>query len=192
MPNINDRVKELNKTIIELKNYLVEIKKDIEQAESKGRSEIGIKEKELEGWRRKLETCQQERNQIKKEIRERVLELEKSDLANSEKQAKIIQLLTGHNEELEEVDNLLYEERGQYRSIRDKLIGKLCEPCQGCQEKNKILKEVNKKVNGLLAVICGMIILFFIFHVWFIWFAWRKKKKKRDVVSMFRKEKLNQ
>jgi chromosome segregation ATPase len=148
--DLSERIKKLES---ELKNTNQRLKVIIEASlklENQNRSEIGIKEKKLEDWRNKLETCQQERNQIKKEIREKVVELEKSDLTNTEKQAKINQLLTKHSQELEEVDRLLYSERSQYRKVRDKIFEELLKPCLSCKEKNIILKEVNKKVRNLI------------------------------------------
>nr|CAG8498070.1 11299_t:CDS:10 [Entrophospora candida] len=102
----------------------------IDNSLTKAEDSIGGKEKELEDWQSKLEACQKERNQIRKEIQEKVSELEVSQLSNSEKQEKINKLLTEHSNELEEIDKLLYDERAQYRNIRDKVINELCRPCR--------------------------------------------------------------
>ena len=110
-----------------------EIEKEVKKLKSQNRSEISQKEKELEDWRAKLEVCQQERNNIKKAIKDKVKELETSNLSNTEKQEQINKLLTKHSKELEELDNLLYEERTQYRELRNSLINRLCEPCTNCQ-----------------------------------------------------------
>src|SRR2546430_7383099 len=128
MSNLRQRIIDLEK---KLKNYKIKLKIITEESlklKTQNRSEINTKEKELEEWRQKLEVLQQERNQIKKEKQVKIQELEQSQLSNSEKQSKINCLLTEHSQELEEVDNLLYKERTNYRNIRDKLIGKLCEP----------------------------------------------------------------
>ena len=100
-----------------------------------------------------MEVLQQEEIEIKKEIRKKAIELEKSELSNAEKQVKINQLLTEHSEELEELDKILYDERTQYRKIRDKVINELCKPCQGCKEKNVVLLKVNQKANNLFTTI---------------------------------------
>jgi chromosome segregation ATPase len=140
---------DISKEIDELKSKLAEYQqtfKDVETAinhlKSSNRSEIASKEKELEDWRAKLEVCQQERNQIKQEIKTKVKDLEQSNLSNTEKQAKINKLLLEHSQELEDLDNLLYEERAQYRDIRNSLINRLCEPCVGCQEKDQQVKNL--------------------------------------------------
>lgn len=147
------RIKKLEDKLKETATRLKIITEESLKLQNQNRSEINVKEQELEDWRNKLEILQQERNQIKKEIREKVQELEVSRLSNSEKQVKINQLLTEHNQELEEVDKLLYDERTNYRQIRDKLIGKLCEPCQNCQTKEQVLKRKDKKTVYLLGII---------------------------------------
>jgi chromosome segregation ATPase len=171
MSDIHERVKKLNEAIVELQGYLVKTEQIIKNLESKNCLEIQQKEKELEDWRQKLEVLQQERNQIRKEIKEKVQELEQSQLSNSEKQAQINQLLTAHSQELEEVDKLLYEERTQYRQIRDKLIGKLCEPCPTCRTKEQVIQQKDKKITYLFMLIGTLLILGFLFHLWFAWFA---------------------
>ncbi|CAG8795577.1 21089_t:CDS:2 [Gigaspora margarita] len=92
------------------------------------------------------EVCRQEKKQIEKEIKDKVAELEKSELSNTEKQEKINKLLTEHSEELETVDKLLEDERTQYRSIRDKLIERLCQPCSVCPEKERDKKHLRQKI----------------------------------------------
>ena len=168
MNDIHAKIRKLNQTITELQTYFIQTEQIIKDLESKNSSQIISKEKELEAWRNKLEACQQERNQIRKEMKEKRIELEQSQLSNSEKQAKINQLLTEHNEELEEVDKLLCDERTHYRQIRDKLIGKLCEPCQGCQTKEQSIQQKSRIITYLSAIIGTMLILFFLFHVWFM------------------------
>jgi chromosome segregation ATPase len=131
MTSISERIKELNSKLLSYEQLL----SDLKSSESQTRSEIGTKEKELEDWRAKLEVCQNERNEIKKEVKDKVKELEQSNLSNTEKQEKINKLLTQHSDELEEVDNLLNEERAQYREIRNSLINSLCQPCPSCRDK---------------------------------------------------------
>lgn len=153
MTNFAQRIKDLESRLEKASSRLRTITQESLKLRDQNLQEIKVKEKELEEWRDKLEVLQQERNQIKKEMREKVLQLERSQLSNSEKQTKISHLLTKHSQELEEVDNLLYEERSHYRQIRNKLIGKLCEPCQSCQAKEQSLKYKNQKINYLLGII---------------------------------------
>ena len=131
-----------------LKDAKVRLKVIVERSlklESKNHQELQQKEQELEEWRQKLEVLQQERNQIKQEIKEKVQQLEQSQLSNSEKQAQINRLLTENSQELEELDKLLYDERTNYRNIRDKLINKLCEPCPNCQTQTQAIKPKIRK-----------------------------------------------
>ena len=79
--------------------------------------------------------------------------MEQSQLSNTEKQSKINQLLTEHSQELEELDRLIYEERSQYRQIRDKLFSKLFEPCLVCQTNQQNIKVKDKKITYLLIII---------------------------------------
>jgi chromosome segregation ATPase len=143
--NIFDKVKTLREKLLECKQEL----KNLENSKNQSLHELKAKEKELEDWRAKLELCQQEKKQIEKDIKDKVAELEKSNLSNSEKQEKINKLLTEHRQELEEIGQQLEGERTSYRNIRNKLINKLCEPCRGCQEKNAILLKVNQKADNL-------------------------------------------
>ncbi|KLL02128.1 MAG: hypothetical protein MRERC_4c085 [Mycoplasmataceae bacterium RC_NB112A] len=176
---IKEEIKKLKKNLIEYKEYLKEIEKNIQNLKSQNRSQIQAKEKELEELRAKLELCQQEKRKIDKEIREKVKELKGSQLSNVEKQAKINQLLTENSEELEKLDQLLHEERSQYRQIRDKLIGKLCEPCGVCQAKEQNIKNLEKRVLHL-QIWAGLILLFAIFNFGlFLYVVLREKGVKK-------------
>jgi len=165
------RIKKLTELIVGLQGRI----KEITKLSQKNRQEVQQKEKELEEWRKELEVCQQEKKAIEKEIKDKVAELENSQLSNTEKQEKINKLLTEHSEELEAVDKLLEEERTQYRSLRDQIIDKLCGPCSACAEKEqdkKHLRQKNVYFSGLVAL---LVVLLFVFHVWFIRWAWEKK-----------------
>ena len=179
MATFSQRIVDLENKLKDFKTRLETIIKESLKLESKNHQELQQKEKELEEWRQKLEVLQQERNQIKQEIKDKVSELEQSQLSNSEKQAQINRLLTEHSQELEELDKLLYDERTNYRNIRDKLINKLCEPCSNCQTQTQAIKTKDKKIFYLLGIIGLMLVLFFLFHVWFLAVAIPKYIKKR-------------
>ncbi|CAG8732500.1 16150_t:CDS:2 [Racocetra persica] len=110
-------------------------------------------------------------------LRDKVKELEQSELTNGEKQTKINQILTEYSEELEAVDKLLEEERTQYRSLRDQIIDKLCGPCSACVEKAQDKKHLRQKNFYLSALVGLLVVLFFVFHIWFIQWAWGRKVK---------------
>jgi Fe2+ transport system protein B len=181
--DFSQRIKDLESKLKNANQRLKVIAEESLKLESKNHSQIVQKERELEEWRDKLEICQQERNQIKKEIREKVLQLEKSNLTNSEKQSKINKLLTEHSEELEELDQLLYDERSQYRKIRDKVIERLIRPCQTCLEKEKYNQSLEKRVNNL--IIAGILLLLSAIFWCFLFLGviFRKKKKKQLSLS---------
>jgi chromosome segregation ATPase len=183
MPTIADQLKTLKSKLNEYKKFLLETKANLTNLAQESKQEIQSKEQELENWRQKLEVLQQERNQIKKEIREKVIELEKSQLSNTEKQTKINKLLTEHSQELEEVDNLLYDERSQYRHIRDKLIAKLCQPCEICPEKERTVKILESRVNNLIGLVTLCIItsifLFFLF-LYSLYYHKRERERERE------------
>ncbi|CFW93351.1 protein of unknown function [endosymbiont DhMRE of Dentiscutata heterogama] len=161
-------IEQLRQKLINYQKELNTLGKQFLKAKNGNKQDIASKEKELEEWRKKLELCQQEKNNLKQELRDKVKELERSELTNGEKQTKINQILTKHSEELEAVDKLLEEERTQYRSLRDKLIEKLCEPCSTCPEKEKAKGYLEQKIVWLLGIIVIMLFFFLIFHVWFI------------------------
>lgn len=168
MVDLSQQVKELKNKVEKMADLINRISQKLTHLKGGKQidhEQIKVKEKELEDWRAKLEVCQQEKKQIDKEIKEKVQELEKSQLSNTEKQEKINKLLTEHSQELEELDNLIYDERSQYRNIRDKLINELCRPCRGCKEKNAILLKVNHKADNLITTIWIMLVLFFLFHI---------------------------
>ena len=149
MFDLNQRIKKLERDLKNMANLFSQTSQKVQELKTQNRQEIGHKEQELEDWRKKLEVLQQERNGIRKEIREKVVKLEKSNLENTEKQSKINKLLTEHSEELEEVDKLLYDERTQYRNIRDKLIIELCKPCPICPEKERSIKHLEQRLSNL-------------------------------------------
>lgn len=149
MTSPSEKLKTFKRRLVEHQAELLKIKEKLRNLEKQSHSEVIDKEKELEDWRTKLEVCQQEKKAIDKEIKEKVAELEKSQLSNTEKQEKINKLLTEHSQELEELDNLLYDERTQYRNIRDRLINKLCEPCPACQEKGQHIKTLENRFQNL-------------------------------------------
>jgi chromosome segregation ATPase len=148
-----EQLNSLKNKLLNCQKILKELAEATKNLESKNRQTIQQKEIELEEWRQKLEVYQQEEIKIKKEIKQKVQALEQSQLSNSEKQVQINRLLTEHSGELEELDKLFEEERSHYRQIRDKLIGKLCEPCQTCSVKTQILHQKGEKITYLLVII---------------------------------------
>ena len=182
MNDFSKRIKELEGNLKNAKLKLKVIAEEILNFKSQERQKIQQKEKELEEWRQKLETYQQAEIKIKKEIKEKVKELEVSQLANEEKQTKINRLLTEHSHELEELDNLLDEERSSYRSTRNKLISKLCEDCAICHEKNHMTKVLEDRVTSfkiLSGVLFAAATLLFILFLYVIYHHNYKRKTKK-------------
>ncbi|CAI2165522.1 15625_t:CDS:2 [Funneliformis geosporum] len=121
--SVSDQLKILKHKLIGYQKTLKEVKESLENLDKKNRQEIQAQEIQLEN------------------------ELEQSQLSNTEKQARINQLLTEHSTELEELDNLLDEERSSYRTIRNKLISKLCENCAVCQERERMIQVYEDRVK---------------------------------------------
>ncbi|MEG7978876.1 MAG: hypothetical protein NY202_03060 [Mollicutes bacterium UO1] len=86
----------INKKVAALKNQAASDQKLSTEAEQ-----------ELKDLRVKLVACSQEKDEIEKELADRVSELENSNLANREKQQQIQQLLTASRSELEVVNRSL-------------------------------------------------------------------------------------
>ncbi|CAI2176546.1 4221_t:CDS:2 [Funneliformis geosporum] len=122
--SVSDQLKILKHKLIGYQKTLKEVKESLENLDKKNRQEIQAQEIQLEN------------------------ELEQSQLSNTEKQARINQLLTEHSTELEELDNLLDEERSSYRTIRNKLISKLCENCAVCQERERMIQVYEDRVTS--------------------------------------------
>ncbi|CAG8692141.1 724_t:CDS:2, partial [Scutellospora calospora] len=97
-------------------------------------------------------TFKQEKNNLKQELRDKVKELEQSGLDKNEKQEKINKLLTEHSEELEKLDQEIEAERADYRHLRDKLIERLCRPCQICPEKEQTKNHLKQKITYLFGL----------------------------------------
>jgi len=74
----------------------------------------------------------------------------------------------GSKEDFGELDKLLEEERTQYRSLRDQIISKLCEPCPACVAKEQDKKHLRQKIIYFSGLVGLLVILFFVFHIWFI------------------------
>ena len=177
----NTELKELKRKLKECETHLNQIEQGVKDLKSRNRQEIKTKEQELEEWRNRLEILQQAENKIKKEIREKVVELEQSNLSNTEKQEKINKLLTEHSQELEELDNLLYDERSQYRNIRDNLIRKLVEDCQICSEKERLVVSLEKQVKGLRVLVgIGILTTFLCFGLFLYSLCKRERERERE------------
>ncbi|RHZ37579.1 hypothetical protein [endosymbiont GvMRE of Glomus versiforme] len=131
------------------------------------KNKIKSKELELEEWYQKLENCQQEKTKMEKELKAQILELKKNEFSKD----KVDHLLNGENKELEKLGEQLYAERTHYYQIQNKLIGKLCEPCD-CGEKDQ-------KISNLFITIWIMLGFFFVFQIWFLGFVAPKYIKKR-------------
>lgn len=173
------KIKNLKEEIKKLKDLLSKIVQKVESLKNQNHSQIFQKEKELEEWRNKLEVCQQEKNAISKELKDKVTELEKSQLFDNEKQTKINKLLTEYGEELEKLEQLLSDEKTQYRNIRNKLIEKLCESCNSCKEKEQSVKRLEKFNRNCLIVIWILSAIVFLLSSPLFYLAIIKKNIKK-------------
>ncbi|CAI2191853.1 17295_t:CDS:2 [Funneliformis geosporum] len=143
----------------ELKRENQELKKEIEEHEKESEEvlktldEVNEKADELgqvikEFKEQELESKLKDANlRLKVIIGESLKLKEKSQLSNAEKQEKINKLLTEHSQELEELDNLLDEERNAYHSIRDTLIKYLTQKYPTLQDQEQLTELNLEKIN---------------------------------------------